>query len=376
VKSGKSQENIKLADAPMPMKLSDRETTGTRSRPGAYGSFHVGVEDIVILPLVAVAVVVKVLLRALLTILIEIIDWLFPILLQVMRFPLFTIRILGDGIAALLKGVMRFLPIGDVRRQVWREFISRNWAWYRQRFNYRAFEEWLHHAFEDGMAWVFRKCQSLTPPAALLVIVGAVLWLPISFGVATLMHAVLVAKAASLPAWMQLLHPVATVIAKSKLLVLPAYPAAWPQAKQHPVVQAVITSWRHLTTLYLMRKIGYRYRQTEAATAEAAQVSGFAASAIGTRQLLALPLAALNATAAAIGRGLRALAAGTVAMLSALPLFSGVVQRYKEHYEEVSRQPSAPFSDKVSDFFARWSIKFSPEYYEAKEREAKGHSRA
>ena len=326
----------------MPMKLSDRETTATKSQPGSYGSFGVGVEDIVILPLVAIAVIVKVVLRALLTILIDIIDWLFPILLQVMRFPLFTIRIIGDGIAALLKGVMRFLPIGNVRRQAWQGFISRNWAWCRQSLSYRAFEEWLHHAFEDGMAWVFRKCRSLTPPAALLVIIGAVLWLPISFGVATLMHAVLVAKAASLPPWMQLLHPVATVIAKSKLLVLPAYPAAWPQAKRHPVVQAMITFWRHLTTLYLMRKIGYRYRQTESA----------------------------------IGRGLRALAAGTVAVLSALPLSSGIVRRYKEHCEEVSRQPSAPFSDKVTGFFARWSIKFSPEYYEAKEREAKQQSPA
>jgi hypothetical protein len=337
-----SESTFKLADAPMPMKLSDRETTATKSQPGSYGSFGVGVEDIVILPLVAIAVIVKVVLRALLTILIDIIDWLFPILLQVMRFPLFTIRIIGDGIAALLKGVMRFLPIGNVRRQAWQGFISRNWAWCRQSLSYRAFEEWLHHAFEDGMAWVFRKCRSLTPPAALLVIIGAVLWLPISFGVATLMHAVLVAKAASLPPWMQLLHPVATVIAKSKLLVLPAYPAAWPQAKRHPFVQAMITFWRHLTTLYLMRKIGYRYRQTESA----------------------------------IGRGLRALAVGTVAVLSALPLSSGIVRRYKEHCEEVSRQPSAPFSDKVTGFFARWSIKFSPEYYEAKEREAKQQSPA
>jgi hypothetical protein len=190
------------------------------------------------------------------------------------------------------------------------------------------------------------------------------------------MHAVLVAKAVSLPPWMQLLHPVATVIAKSKLLVLPAYPAAWPQAKRHPVVQAMITFWRHLSTLYLMRKIGYRYRRSETAIAEAAQVSGFAAPAIGASHLLGPSLAACNATAAAIGRGLRALAAGAVAVLSALPLFSGIVRRYREHYEEVSRQPSAPFSDKVTDFFARWSIKFSPEYYEAKEREAKQQSRA
>ena len=40
------------------------------------------------------------------------------------------------------------------------------------------------------------------------------------------MHAVLFAKVTSWPAWMQLLHPLATVIAKSKLLVLPVYPAA------------------------------------------------------------------------------------------------------------------------------------------------------
>src|SRR5262245_3525554 len=225
--------------------------------------FRAGIEDVVILPLVAVAFIVKVLLRALLTILIDIIDWLFPILLQVMRFPLFTIRILGDGIAALLKSVARFLPIGDARQQAWREFVGRNWTWLRQKLSYRAFEEWLHHAFEGGMAWVFRKCRTLTPRAALLVIVGAMVWIPISFAIATLGHAVLLAKATSLPPWMQLLHPVATVIAKSKLLVLPVYPAAWPRAKQHPIVQAMIALWYHLTTFHPIRKIGYRYRQTK-----------------------------------------------------------------------------------------------------------------
>ncbi len=88
------------------------------------------------------------------------------------------------------------------------------------------------------MAGVFRKCRHLRPnTATLLVILGAVLWLPISFGIATVMHAVLFAKLTSWPTWMQLLHPLATVIAKSKLLVLPVYPAAWPQAKRHPLVQ-------------------------------------------------------------------------------------------------------------------------------------------
>ena len=48
---------------------------------------------------------------------------------------------------------------------------------------------------------------------------------------------------------MQFLHPVATVIAKSKLLVLPVYPAAWPQAKQHPFMQAMIRCYRYLASL-------------------------------------------------------------------------------------------------------------------------------
>jgi hypothetical protein len=180
-----------------------------------------GIEDVVILPMVAIALVVKKVLRSAWAILKHVFDFLFPILLQLMRFPLFTLRILGDGIAALLKGIARILPIGGVRRAAWREFVSQRWAWLRQKISYKAFEEAVHHVFESGMAWVFRKCKSLAPSAALFVILGAVLWLPISFGVATLLHALLIAKATSLPAWMQLLHPVATIIAKSKLLVLP-----------------------------------------------------------------------------------------------------------------------------------------------------------
>jgi hypothetical protein len=217
--------------------MTDRsnDPTGPASGPE---TFRPGVDDIVIVPLVVLAFAVWRILRRMFFILIDIIDFLFPILLQVMRFPLFTLRIIGDGLAALLKLIIRFLPVGD-RRAAWREAVSEYWAWLRQKFSYKAFEEWLHHIFEDGMAWVFKTCKAMTPRTALIVLIGAVLWLPISFTIATVMHAVLIAKALSLPAWMQLLHPVATVIAKSKLLVLPVYPAAWPQAKQHPAMQAL-----------------------------------------------------------------------------------------------------------------------------------------
>jgi Flp pilus assembly protein TadB len=96
--------------------------------------------------------------------------------------------------------------LADWRRAAWREFVSQHWAWLRQKISYKAFEEAMHHVFENGMAWVFRKCRRLTPSAALLVILGAVLWLPISFGLATLLHAVLIAKATSLPSQMRTLH--------------------------------------------------------------------------------------------------------------------------------------------------------------------------
>jgi len=82
------------------------------------------------------------------------------------------------------------------------------------------------------MESVFKRCRNLTPKAALLVICGAVLWLPISFGTAVATHAVLLANATVLPAWIQLLHFPVAFLAKSKILVLPVYPAAWPQAKR------------------------------------------------------------------------------------------------------------------------------------------------
>ena len=180
------------------------------------------------------------------------------------------------------------------------------------------------------MAWVFQKCRHLTPNTALLVILGAVLWLPVSFGAATAMHAVLFAKVISWPAWMQLLHPLATVIAKSKLLVLPVYPAAWPQAKKHPFIQFVFKSYKAINGLYLVKKVGHRYRQ--------ARIAGSAA------------LDSLERTAG---------------------LTSAVRWLRKAHVAKHFGVEKPTYE--LRSFFSRWSIKFSAEYYEAKERQATSH---
>jgi len=344
------------------------DQSGARPPATAQTTIYAGLEDLIILPLTAAAVAARRLGRDLLVALVQLLDWAFPILLQIVRFPLFTIRIIGDGVAAALKGIVRFLPVSGEAREAWRQRVSEYWARLRQTFSYKAFEQALHHAFEKGMAWVFRTCKTLTPGGALLVIAGAVLWLPVSFGIATVLHGVLIAKATVWPAWTQLLHPLATIIAKSKLLVLPAYPAAWPQAKKHPLVQASFRTYEYLVARYLMRKIGLRYRQTERAATEGARVLRRSAIRTGLRQLANRLLDGLNDLAARSSKGMRAIATGTVRGLSRLPLAGPIIRRYEAHYGAAAEQESPQkLSERIKGLYERWSTKLSAEYYEDKD---------
>ncbi|UGY13479.1 hypothetical protein [Bradyrhizobium septentrionale] len=291
--------------------------------------FRGALDDVVIIPLVVITLVTNKILRFVLSILMRMLDYAFPFAMQILWLPLFVAKVLGDVIVTVINGTLRFLPVSEAKRRQWSRSVRRSWLWLRRKISYRAFEQAVHDAFESGMAWVFRECRHLTPNTALLVILGAVLWLPISFGAATAMHAVLFAKVTSWPAWMQLLHPLATVIAKSKLLVLPVYPAAWPQAKKHPFVQRVFKGYETIKCVYVIRKVGFRYRQAE--------IAGIAA----VERLERI---------AGLTSAMRWLREAHVAE------HLGVENRTRE----------------LRSFFTRWSIKFSAEYYEAKERQALG----
>ncbi len=332
--------------------------------------FGAGLDDLLIWPLVLIAFATQLVGRKIVSLLITIFDYAFPILLQLLRFPLFTARILGDAIVALLSVVVGFIPMPATRRDAWRAAIRRSWAWLRQKFSYKAFEEAIHHAFEGGMAWVFRKCRALTPNTALLVILGAILWLPISLGIATAMHAFLLAEATSLPAWMQLLHPVATLIAKSKLLVLPVYPAAWPQAKKHPMVQAMFRFYKYVANLDIVRKIGQRYGETAYAGAEIAGACARVAERIGWPDLVKQ----LKLAAAAAGDELRSVFRHAVAVFARLPLIGALVRHYIRHYGGTGE--SEKLSVKTRALFTRWSTNFTAEYYEAREQHSEPSARA
>jgi hypothetical protein len=290
--------------------------------------FRGGIDDVIIIPLVLIALAANKILRFILSILMRLFDYAFLLAMQIVWLPLFAARVLGNVIVTAINGALRLVPLSETNRRRWSISIRRSWSWLRRKISHRAFERAVHTAFESGMAWVFRKCRHLTPNTALLVMLGAVVWLPISFGAATAMHAILFAKVTSWPAWMQLLHPVATVIAKSKLLVLPVYPAAWPQAKKHPIVQLAFKGYDTLKRMYVIKKVSFRYRQAEIA---------------GTAAVDRLELERAVGIASAVGRLRKAHVA--------------------EHFGV--EKPT----QKLQSFFSRWSIKFSAEYYEAKEQQ-------
>ena len=294
------------------------------------GRFRAGLDDVIIIPLVFVTLAANKILRFIFLILMRLLDYAFPLAMQLVWLPLFAANVLGNGLVAIINGALRVLPLSKTKRRKWSVSIRRNWSWLRRRISYRAFEHAVHIVFESGMAWVFRTCRHLTPSTALLVILGAALWLPISFGAATAMHAVLFTKVTSWPAWMQLLHPLATVIAKSKLLALPVYPAAWPQAKKHPFVQVVFENYKAIKSLYLVKKLGFRYRQ--------AGIAGTAAADKLER---------------------------TAGLTSAMRWMRKAHVAKHFGVETPTRE--------LRSFFSRWSIKFSAEYYEVKEREAAAH---
>ena len=320
---------VKIVDGTKPAAARDRHTVINYQdlARSDKGRFRGGLDDVIIIPLVAVALVLNRILQFTLSLLIRVLDYAFPFAVQIIWLPLFAAKLLGSALVVVTISAFRFLPLSEEKLRQWRRSIRRRWAWFRRRISYRVFEQTVHDAFEGGMAWVFQKCRHLTPNAALLVILGAVLWLPVSFAVATVMHAVLIANVAAWPAWTQLLHPLATVIAKSKLLVVPVYPAAWPQAKRHPFVQLLFRVARAVQRVNLVKKISFRYQQAEIASSAAVErlerTAGFAS---------------------------------TVSWLR------------KTHGAENLRLEQR--TRKLRSLFSRWSIKFSAQYYEAKERDA------
>jgi hypothetical protein len=236
----------------------------THTPVGTRDQFRIGIDDTIILPLVVIVFLAKTLYQSAFFIVPLVSGFVFALFLRILTFSLLVAVTAGDGIAWLIKRVADLQQPPEARRELWRD-VDRRWSGLRRRLSHKAIAIMAQSILRRGIAWVFRRCGALSPRGALLVIVSVILWLPLSAALSVGMHAVLLAHASSLPAWMQLLHPVATVIAKTKLLVLPAYPAAWPQAKKHAWVQAAFGRVHRMAELDSMRKAMHRYHQIKQA---------------------------------------------------------------------------------------------------------------
>jgi hypothetical protein len=228
-------------------------------------------DDAIIMPLVLIVFLATALCQAALFIVIAASEFVFALVLRMLTLPLLVAARTGDGLAWLIKRCAGG-PLSSAKRERWHDRLGRRWSALRERMSHEAIGMTVQRALQAAVAWLLQECRALSPRAAVLVIAGVTLWLPLSAAISIAMHAVLLAHADSMPSWMQLLHPVATVIAKSKLLVLPAYPAAWPQAKKHKWAQAALRWLRRIAALETIRKTKHRYQQTKQAFAQAGHV--------------------------------------------------------------------------------------------------------
>jgi hypothetical protein len=237
--------------------------SATRTPAANQDQFRIGVDDAIILPLVLIVFLAKTLYQIMFFVMPFASAFVFTLFLRMMTSPLVVAATAGDGVTWLIKHLADLPLLSGATRHAWRNLVDRRWSGLRHRMNHKAIALMAQNVLQRGCAWIFQKCGALSSRAALLVIVSMTAWLPLSAAFSIGMHAVLLAHAASLPAWMQLLHPVAAVIAKSKLLVLPAYPAAWSQAKKHIWIRAALRCVHRLSELEGMRKTAHRYQQIE-----------------------------------------------------------------------------------------------------------------
>ena len=83
--------------------------------------FRGALDDVIIIPLVLVALAATKILRFILSILMRLLDYAFPLAVQIVWLPLFAARVLGNVIVTVIIAVLRFLPLplSETKRRQW-----------------------------------------------------------------------------------------------------------------------------------------------------------------------------------------------------------------------------------------------------------------
>jgi hypothetical protein len=99
--------------------------------------FRGALDDVIIIPLVFVALAANKVLRFILSILMRLLDYTFPLAMQIVWLPLFAAKVLGNVTVTVINGALRFLPLSETKRRQWSISIRRNWSWLRRKISYR-----------------------------------------------------------------------------------------------------------------------------------------------------------------------------------------------------------------------------------------------
>jgi hypothetical protein len=70
------------------------------------GSFRAALDDVIIIPFVCVGLAASKILRFILSILMRLFDYAFTLAMQLVWLPLFAAKVLGDGLVAIINGVL------------------------------------------------------------------------------------------------------------------------------------------------------------------------------------------------------------------------------------------------------------------------------
>ena len=79
--------------------------------------FRGALDDVIIIPLVFITLVATKILRFILSILMRLLDYAFPLAMRIVWLPLFAARVFGNVIVTVINGALRFLPLSETKRQ-------------------------------------------------------------------------------------------------------------------------------------------------------------------------------------------------------------------------------------------------------------------
>src|SRR5262245_35618264 len=82
--------------------------------------FRGALDDVFIIPLVFITLAANKILRFIVSILMRMLDYAFPLAMQIVWLPLFAAKILVDVIVTLISAALRFLPLSETKRRLWR----------------------------------------------------------------------------------------------------------------------------------------------------------------------------------------------------------------------------------------------------------------